>query len=132
MGDRLRVVFKSEDNEGNLAYSPVSYHHWGGSYFVERHAEWLALMDGRMMDLEYAAARWIGVCHSHLPGNLSLGVSNLTQEEHDALDLNEPEVIAKVFSHGDAGFVLVDVADGSWKGYGGYLDGPGKPERTDY
>lgn len=120
MGDRLRVVFKSEDHAGNLSYSPVAYHHWGGSYFVERHAEWLTLMDGRMGDLEYSAARWIGIAHSHLPGNLSLGVANLTQEEHDALDLGEPEVIAK-HSHGDAGFVVVDVADGSWRAYGGYL-----------
>jgi hypothetical protein len=74
-------------------------------------------MNGRFSDASYAAARFVGLCHANIDGNLSLGISSndLSQADVRSADRMEEE------SPGDAGVVAVDTSDFTWKAYGGYL-----------
>jgi hypothetical protein len=112
MGDRALIIFCDSDR-----VSPCVYLHWDGSNVPVWLEELKRLMQGRFGDAEYAAARFIGICHAKIDGNLSLGViSNrfTLAEMHDQAKLEEQ-------SHGDAGVVVVNTADFTWKAYGGYL-----------
>jgi hypothetical protein len=113
MGDRALVVFHAEET-----ISPTVYLHWNGSEVPELLAELKERMQGRFGDIDYATARFIGGCHDRIPGNLSLGVFN---NKLTIGDLNDAAVMRK-HSHGDAGFVVVNVDDFSWVAYGGYLE----------
>lgn len=126
MGDRALIIFIDLDDR---KVSPTVYLHWSGSHVPELLDEHRALMKGRFGDLEYAAARFVGVCHSHLDGNLSLGMWN-TKPEIEAAALcvmgGAGEVPAAVealdeYSHDDAGVVIVNVDNMTWKAFGGYL-----------
>lgn len=75
MGDRALVQFK-DNNE----VSPVVYLHWDGSEVKDWLQELRELMGDRFSDVSYTCARFIGVCHSHIKGNLSLGVFTQTTE----------------------------------------------------
>ena len=108
MGDRALVQFKNSKGE----LSPVCYlhnHAYQVSEFI-RMTE--ALMQSRGEDLNYTFARFIGVCHEEIKGNLSLGVWN-----------QETELI-EADSHGDGG-VLVVHCYGEWRVHcsGGYIEG---------
>jgi len=92
MGNRALVQFTDGDD-----FSPVTYLHWNGAYVADYIAELVELMSDRMGDLPYSAARFIGICHSHSPGNLSLGVWNYDKK------LNTED------SHGDEGCFIVNV-----------------------
>ena len=69
----------------------------------------------RSGDSGYACARFVGYCHEHIPGGLSLGL------------LNTPED-GKPISHGDAGVFIVDVNTGEVETYGGYGFATNPPE----
>jgi hypothetical protein len=117
MGNRACVVF--HDAEG---VSPTVYLHWHGD-FVPAWLERLKhRMTGRLGDAEYAAARFVGICHQHIEGNLSLGVWSNTLTHADLHD----EARMKDESHGDAGIVVVNTSDFTWKAYGGYLADAGR------
>ena len=77
MGDRAVVTFK-----GSKA---GVYLHWHGSKeTVEAFlTETKAVMKGREGDVQYATARFIAVCASHISGNLSLGVGALSELDCD-------------------------------------------------
>jgi DNA topoisomerase VI subunit A len=93
MGDRAVVVFKDEDE-----YSSCIYLHWDGSNvmdFLEKASPRL-----RSGDIQYTAARFVGVCHESIEGNLSLGIMNMRDE--DDLESIDP---------GDNGVWVVDVRD---------------------
>lgn len=104
MGDRALVQFR--DSDGKV--SPVCYLHWGGFNVPEYIRECAELMRGRDDDVQYAFARFVGICHSHIPGNLSLGVWNKTAP------------LTKGDSHGDAGCYIVDCATWDVEAFGGY------------
>ena len=73
------------------------------------------LMAARRGDASYACARFIGICHSTTPASaLSLGVFNT---DEGRVYRGEWSAI----SHGDAGVVVVDCGDFSWRAYAGYL-----------
>jgi hypothetical protein len=93
MGDRALIQF--EDSKGEV--SPVVYLHWHGDVALEYIDELKSLMADRTDDVPYATARFIGICHSHIDGNLSLGV------------WNQPERLTADDSHGDNGCFLVHV-----------------------
>lgn len=112
MGDRALVCFKDEST-----ISPVVYLHWNGSEVPQWIGELKERMGNRTNDAPYAAARFCGICHSHIDGALSLGL--LSAPSRSALN---PSSMAEL-SHGDAGFVLVDCKDFTWQAYGGYLKG---------
>lgn len=82
---------------------------------------WIAdlarLMAGRHHDAAYAAARFVGLCHARIDGNLSLGI---TSNDLTVQDLEDHELLCEM-SPGNAGFVVVDTADFTWRAYGGYL-----------
>jgi hypothetical protein len=105
MGDRALVQFK--DKSGEL--SPVCYLHSHGYAVMDLIQELEEIMQGRPDDLNYSFARFVGVCHTSISGNLSLGVWNQLTE------LNDGD------SHGDAG-VLVVHCFGEWEVecWGGY------------
>jgi hypothetical protein len=112
MGDRALIIFYDSDR-----VSPGVYLHWDGSHVPDWLEELKRLMQGRYGDAQYAAARFIGICHNRIDGNLSLGVisNRLTPAAmHRRARLEQ-------LSHGDAGVVVVNTDDFSWKAYGGYL-----------
>src|ERR1035441_6835988 len=80
-----------------------------------------ALMGSRGADVPYAAARFIGIVHATMPEqNLSLGMWNADRRIRTAVTCRDADTL-KELSYGDAGVVVVDVTDYSWKAYGGYL-----------
>ena len=74
-------------------------------------------MTGRFCDAAYAAARFVGICHANIDGNLSLGISSNDFSLADVLNKDRMEAE----SPGNAGIVVVDTSDFTWKAYGGYL-----------
>jgi hypothetical protein len=116
MGDRALIIFTDGKD-----VSPVIYLHWFGSKvpaLLEQHG---ALMASRGADVQYAAARFVGIVHATMPDqNLSLGMWNVEANTMNAVLSTDADELAEI-SHGDAGFVIVDVNDYSWKAYGGYL-----------
>jgi hypothetical protein len=120
MGDRALVVFYDEDR-----ISPTVYLHWHGSLVPELLDDLAKYMKGRYGDAEYAAARFTGLCHRHISGNLSLGIQANTLRREDLDD----GAILRGMSHGDAGVVIVNTEDFTWKAYGGYLAGH-RPDTT--
>ena len=117
MGNRACVIFYD-----SRRISPTVYLHWHGESVPGWLEQLKHLMDGRFDDAEYAAARFVGVCHQQIKGNLSLGVmsNRLTLAEiHD-----KPRMEAD--SPGNAGIVVVDTRDFTWKAYGGYLARTGR------
>jgi hypothetical protein len=109
MGDRALIVF-----HGGKQHSPVIYLHWGGYEVVGLLKKTRALMNDRLGDVEYTAARFCGICHEDTDGNTSLGMWNSPKDIE--------ELKASNYSHGDAGVILVDVSDSTWiaKAYNGY------------
>jgi hypothetical protein len=117
MGDRALVIFKTEDE-----ISPAAYLHWSGNAVPEILEQHKTLMKTRTGDASYACARFIGICHNRIDGNLSLGVFSIKPEELKAVQEGNADEIAE-FSHGDAGVIVVDCSTEAfeWKAYGGYL-----------
>lgn len=115
MGDRALVLFRNEQE-----VSPTVYLHWAGSEVPEMLDILKEHMTGRYDDVAYACARFIGICHVNNYGNTGLGVWNTDELYQDAVFKNDA-VALEGMSHGDAGVVVVDVRDFSWRAYGGYL-----------
>ena len=126
MGDKALVIFTNKNE-----VSPVCYLHWHGDAVPQLLKETKELMETRRGDIEYGAARFLGIVHSKMPNdNLSLGVWNAQADLQNAVRnsfSDQPDFKATAieelveYSHGDAGVIIVDVSDYSWKAYGGYL-----------
>jgi hypothetical protein len=112
MGDRALIIFYDE-----YRISPTVYLHWNGGKVPELLTNLAEYMKGRYGDAGYAAARFTGLCHNVISGNLSLG---LNANKLQRADLEDAAVLATM-SHGDAGVVIVNTDDFTWKAYGGYL-----------
>jgi hypothetical protein len=125
MGDRALVIFHDK-----YRISPSLYLHWHGDQVPALLAELAEYMQGRYGDALYAAARFTGLCHRRISGNLSLGIMS-NQLRHADLD---GAAVLEAMTPGNAGVVAVDTGDFTWKAYGGYLTGrpPGQatPELT--
>jgi hypothetical protein len=116
MGDRALIIFTDGED-----VSPVIYLHWSGSKVPALLDEHKALMASRGADVSYAAARFVGIVHATMPDqNLSLGLWNAGPNTRSAVLTADAAELAEI-SHGDAGFVVVDVRDYSWQAWGGYL-----------
>ena len=114
MGHRACVIFFDRTR-----VSPTVYLHWHGDA-VPGWLEMLAeRMQGRFGDAAYAAARFIGICHANIEGNLSLGVWSNDLSLADVRNKDRMEEA----SPGNAGVVVVDTSDFSWRAYGGSLAG---------
>ena len=112
MGNRACVLFF------DLMYvSPTVYLHWHGNAVPAWLDQLKVRMEGRFSDAGYAAARFVGICHANIDGNLSLGISSngFSQGDVRSADRMQSE------SPGNAGMVVVDTSDFSWKAYGGSL-----------
>jgi hypothetical protein len=128
MGDRALVIFKELVAVGaNSAlassglstvkkdsYSPVIYLHSHGYAVPELLSDTRQVMVGREGDVEYTAARFVGVCHKIITGNLSLGIWNLPS------DFKQTKKYLEEMSHGDAGVIIVNINTWKFKQYGGY------------
>ena len=112
MGDRASVIFFDRE-----CVSPTVYLHWHGDAVPAWLGSLTSLMTNRRNDAAYAAARFIGLCHGHIAGYLSLGV---TSNDLTHRDLRDGELLAEL-SPGNAGLVVVNTADFTWRAYGGYL-----------
>jgi hypothetical protein len=112
MGDRAHVIFFDA-----YSISPTIYLHWHGGDVPDWLKDLRERMTGRFCDASYAAARFVGICHERIPGNLSLGVlsNDFTKDDFR----NHPVMVNA--SPGDAGIIIVDAGDFSWKAFGGYL-----------
>ena len=88
MGNRAIIVFEDGSND----YSPQVYLHYSGSSVPQLLDEWWKLMEGRHGDVEYGVARFVGIAHEHIGGNMSLGVFNTKvtkdQFENGAAEVN--------------------------------------------
>lgn len=119
MGDRVTIVLTD-----GVEVSPSIYLHWGGEGVETLLQSLKGLMEGREADLDYSAARLVGLCHENTPGNLSLGIWNTGPELSDAiLKTGDPEVLENA-SPGDAGLVVVNLKGYRWRAFGGYLAEP--------
>jgi hypothetical protein len=112
MGNRAAVVFFDRSS-----VSPTVYLHWHGNAVPGWLDQLSMLMKGRYADATYAAARFVGICHGNIDGNMSLGISSNGFD----LSLIRSEPCMHEASPGDAGIVVVDTSDFSWRAYGGYL-----------
>ena len=112
MGNRALVIFYDEHR-----ISPTVYLHWNGGKVPKLLGDLAEYMTGRSGDAGYAAARFTGLCHKLISGNLSLGLMANTLR---CADLEDAAVLESM-SHGDAGVVIVNTDDFTWKAYGGYL-----------
>lgn len=126
MGDRATVIFYGEPRRDqpyspsqSVEISPTVYLQWcGGPEGVrDRLSELKVLMKDRAGDVSQICARFIGICHVHSCRSTGLRVfkNDLTEGtlfNQDALQQCSP---------GDAGVVLVDTNDFTWKAYHGYL-----------
>jgi hypothetical protein len=103
MGHRALIVFTDNKEE---QFSPTVYLHWHGAHAIEWLRELQDLMSDRLGDIDYACARFIGICHQNIEGNLSLGVwtTPFDAPAWDAEDWAE-------YSHGDEGVFLVNTTD---------------------
>jgi hypothetical protein len=117
MGNRASVIFYDA-----FSVSPTVYLHWDGQAVPAWLEQVKHLMDGRFGDASYAAARFTGICHAQIEGNLSLGIcsNNFTVAE-----VQDPSFIADE-SPGDAGIVIVNTNNFDWSAYGGYLADAGR------
>lgn len=77
MGDRALVIFTD-----GKSVSPTAYHHWNGSEVPELLSRLKDLMSSRSGDVEYATARFIGLCHANISDNLSIGVDGRLKRYH--------------------------------------------------
>ncbi len=112
MGNRATILFFDR-----TSVSPTVYLHWHGDAVPGWLDRLSTLMRGRYDDASYAAARFVGLCHENIDGNLSLGISS------NAFSLSQAcsRPCMEDASPGDAGMVVVDTGDFSWTAYGGYL-----------
>jgi hypothetical protein len=116
MGDRALIIFTDGED-----VSPVIYLHWAGSRVPDLLHQHKDLMASRGADVQYAAARFVGIVHATMPEqNLSLGMWNAERKTRNAV-LDGDDGALAAMSHGDAGLVVVDVRDYSWQAWGGYL-----------
>jgi len=146
MGERALVVFTNGEE-----VSPAVYLHWHGEVVPQLLKLAATVMAGdpksgyqnapRIGDVSYSAARFVGVCHSVIDGNLSLGLQLITEKlERGVRDLIRPTATAHARVGAvrlirkeidgmwlDAGYVVVDVraAEWSWRAFGGYLEKDG-------
>lgn len=120
MGNRALVCFKNSDT-----ITPAVYIHWCNDRVPQYIGALKRRMIGREGDAQYACARFCGMMHDRIKGNLSLGIIDHPITLFDANNDHKPEVLKRLrdASHGDAGFVIVDTKDFTWKAYGGYLEG---------
>jgi hypothetical protein len=112
MGNRACVIFFDRNR-----VSPTVYLHWHGSSVPAFLDQLKVRMHGRFSDADYAAARFVGICHASIDGNLSLGISSNSFSQADIRERG----IMDAHSPGNAGMVVVDTSDFSWKAFGGYL-----------
>jgi hypothetical protein len=112
MGNRACIVFFDRHR-----VSPTVYLHWHGDAVPEWLEQLKDVMTGRFNDASYAAARFVGICHANIPGNLSLGINANSLTVADVRD----EELLEALSPGNAGMVVVDTSDFTWKAYDGYL-----------
>src|ERR1700693_5000744 len=112
MGNRACVVFFDHHR-----VSPTVYLHWAGDAIPGYLDQLKDRMNGRFSDAAYAAARFVGICHANIDGNLSLGISS---NDFSLEGLRKKERMED-HSPGNAGVIVVDTSDFSWKAYGGYL-----------
>jgi hypothetical protein len=112
MGNRACIVFFDRNR-----VSPTVYLHWHGDAVPGWLGQLKELMSGRFGDASYAAARFVGICHANINGNLSLGLSSNDFSLADVLNKDRMEAE----SPGNAGIVVVDTGDFCWNAYGGYL-----------
>lgn len=108
MGDR--VLFQVVSKNDPKRVSPVVYCHWAGSDAPRIVRELAKRMADRPGDVDYTAARLVQVCTEGDEGSIGFGIWSTSTKLTDT------------DSHGDAGVVLIDCADGfKCKCMGGYL-----------
>lgn len=116
MGNRAIIIFTDGEE-----FSPTTYMHWNGGDVAPLLTELLTLMADRGADLSYCSARFVGIIHSHMEGNLSLGMFNTSTDGLLTATGRLPygKWLAEL-SHGDAGAFLVDFRTMQCHCYGGY------------
>ncbi len=120
MGDRALVIVTD-----GTEVSPIIYLHWAGNKVPALIGKLKDLMGDRTGDVSYAAARFIGVAHADQPDAISLGMWNTSIDDAKAVISQDENALEKL-SHGDAGVVIIDCNDFTWKAYGGYLEKKGQ------
>ena len=97
MGQRACVQFKYGQEE-----SPIVYTHWGGEDIPRLIADTLVFMHDRLDDIQYVAARFVGIVHDDI-GQHNTGLGMWCPGEGKTVADNDP---------GDNGAFLVDLKNG--------------------
>lgn len=121
MGDRAIIHFQCKANGENNEISPAVYLHWAGNRVRSLLQKTMELMKDRPKDQFYSCARFIGVCHENIEGNVSLGTWN--GPKLDTIKETRAAILEDIdYSRGDAGVFLVDVSKEKWtvETVGGY------------
>jgi hypothetical protein len=136
MGDRCVCIFKATGTygkaKGKTFYSPGIYLHWMGApdavqELLEKAAPYL-----RKGDNCYSAARFCGVCHAEIPGNLGLGIFDPPEDKKLFLKKNWAALAEHYCCDNGIYFVDTDNGDVIQVPYGGKgkklftIDFPGK------
>lgn len=106
MGNRVVVIF----TDGKGEYSPCVYLHWGASALGQFLETWRKLMVGREGDVQYGAARFVGVCHEAMDGNMSLGIWDSRIPAEATTAPADAEIALQAHDPGDAGVAVVNVS----------------------
>ena len=69
------IELASSFTTGPACPQPI-YLHWHGDAVPSWLDQLKDRMNGRFSDAAYAAARFVGICHANIDGNLSLGISS--------------------------------------------------------
>lgn len=117
MGDRVFfIVHNRTPDEEHPTYSPVIYGHHSGAEAPSLISALHDLMAHRRGDVNYSAARLVGIMHERIGGYLSLGMWNLPEDFR-----HETEYLFDLFGDEDAGLVLYNAETGEVECIGGYL-----------
>ena len=123
MGDRCVCIFTAKGtygkSKGKTFYSPGIYLHWRGApeevqELLEKAAPFL-----RKNDPTYSAARFCGVCHAEIPGNLGLGLFDLPEDRKLLLKKNWAKLADEYCCDNGIYFVDTDNGDVIQVPYGG-------------
>jgi hypothetical protein len=111
MGDRCIIALHKN---GRPQFAAL-YLHWAGGEGAQAILE-AAAPYMRAGDMGYALARLVGAaCAYHPNSAFSVGIVKGPKS------LNPDHL--RLYSHGNAGVILIDIDTGRWTGHAGYLEG---------
>lgn len=115
MRDRALIIFKNDNG-----VSPTIYLHDAGEFATDFIADLAAKTGHRAITPNQAAERFLDVIRRDHPGAVALSVYDTYPRLREAALHSDAAGLA-AYAEGDAGLILVDTSDYSWRAFGGYF-----------